>query len=178
MMSRGECESVVDLLWLEPYQTAWVSPGLFSIAELRDAVLYIDTCREAGSAQAWERQLLVQSWERCQQQLFLSALQPHPLTTAVLGSVWGDLAACSSPALLKSHITGLHDLLRMAAAVEAAATEGGGGGGPGPPSPLLTHLLRLLAAVLSAAPSATQEAYHAAFLQASAIGSSWWGAAP
>lgn len=105
-----------------------------------------------------ERQLVAQTWERCQQQLFLHALQPHPLTAHVLGCVWSDLAAASSEALLKSHISALHDLLHVAAAAEAA-------GGHGPPSPLYSQLLGLLACLLAAAPAPTQDAFFAHFLQ-------------
>ena len=110
--------------------------------------------------QAWERSLVAQTWERCQQQLFLHALQPHPLTAHVLGCVWSDLAAAASESLLKAHITALHDLLRLAAAAEAA-------GGHRPPSPLYMQLLALLACLLAAAPPATWDAYFANFLQAS-----------
>ncbi len=103
---------------------------------------------------------MAQTWERCQQQLFLHALQPHPLTACVLGSVWADLAAVSSEALLKAHISALHDLVHVAAAAGAA-------GGHGPPSPLYSQLLGLLACLLAAAPAPTQDAFFAHFLQAS-----------
>ena len=103
---------------------------------------------------------MAQTWERCQQQLFLHALQPHPLTAHMLACVWSDLAAVASEPLLKAHITALHDLLRLAAAAEAA-------GGHGPPSPLYMQLLALLACLLAAGPPATLDAYFANFLQAS-----------
>lgn len=75
--------------------------------------------------------------------------------------MWTDLAAVSSEALLKSHISALHDLLHVAAAAGAA-------GGHGPPSPLYSQLLGLLACLLAAAPAPTQDAFFAHFLQASA----------
>lgn len=115
--------------------------------------------RSNPELEARERQLAAQTWERCQQQLFLHALQPHPLTAQLLGCVWADLAATASEALVQSHAAVLRDLLRLAAAADAAA-------GPHmPPSPLCSQLLCLLACLLAAAPPAVLDAYYANFLQ-------------
>lgn len=111
------------------------------------------------AAPAWERQLAAQTWERCQQQLFLAAMQPHPLTAAVLGGVWADLAGASSEALIKAHIGALRELLLLAAAAAAAA------GGHSPPTPLYSQLLGLLAGLLVAAPPHIAGAYFGNFLQ-------------
>lgn len=119
---------------------------------------FLPPARSNEALQAWERQLAAQTWERCQQQLFHHALQPHPLTAHVLGCVWSDLAAAASEPLLKSHIATLRHLLHTAAAAEAA-------GGHGPPSPLYQQLLGLLACLLAAAPPATLQAYFANFLK-------------
>lgn len=111
--------------------------------------------------EARERHLAAQTWERCQQQLFLHALQPHPLTAHVLGCVWSDLAAAASEALLQAHAAGLRDLLRRTAASDAAV------GPHAPPSPLCSQLLSLLACLLAAADPAVLDAYFANFLQVS-----------
>lgn len=124
------------------------------------------TASSNPALQAWECQLSAQTWERCQQLLFRHALQPHPLTAHVLGSVWSDLAAAASEALLQSHVTMLHDLLRLTAAAEAVA------GGHMPPSPLHMQLLGLVACLLAAAPPAMLDAYYANFLQ---VWCSWLG---
>jgi hypothetical protein len=112
---------------------------------------------------AAERLLAAQTWERCQQQLFLHALQPHPLTSAVLGGVWADLAAVAGEALLQAHVAALADLLRLVAAAEAA------GGAYLPPSPLHLHLASLLASLLAAAPRPTLHAYYANFVKVGAL---------
>ncbi|KAL4457975.1 hypothetical protein ABPG75_012840 [Micractinium tetrahymenae] len=140
-------------------------------AELREqvaeaALAFLAACCHAASTAAGnpeldprERQLAAQTWERCQQQLFLHALQPHPVTAHVLGCVWSDLAGTASEALLQSHAVVLRDLLRFAVAADAAA-------GPHvPPSPLCSQLLGLLACLLAAAPPAVLDAYYANFLQ-------------
>lgn len=113
--------------------------------------------------------MLADTWERCQRCLFQHALHPHPLTAAVLGSAWGDLAACADEALLKTHAAALRSLLRCAAAATAA-------GGHGPPCALQTQLLGLLACVLCAAPAHILDAYFANFLQARGRMGGWGGA--
>lgn len=110
-----------------------------------------------------ELQLQQQSWARCQQQLFLLTLQPHPLVAQVLGQVWADLAAASEEALARHHIMLLNSLLQTTVAAEAAAAAASGASLP-PPSPLQLQLVSLLACVLTAVSEQVREGYLANFL--------------